>query len=118
MSEENVEQSDHSGEALYNILPAALSKRDEVWQDAEKARQLRSRLIEILNVPIEILGEGKSWRGFSVRQDSSNGRTAPRSVVGTSSGFDSPAALLTVFLSILTLLIQLHYYLKCQRCIV
>jgi hypothetical protein len=51
MSEENVGQSDHSGEGLYNIFPAALSKRDEVWQDAEKVRQLRSRLTEILNVP-------------------------------------------------------------------
>jgi len=29
MSEEIVEQSDHSGEALYSILSAALSKRDE-----------------------------------------------------------------------------------------
>jgi hypothetical protein len=103
MSEGTIEQSGHSGEALYNILPAALSKHDEVWQDAEKARQLRSRLIEILNVPIEILGGGMSWRGFSVRQDPLNGRTAPRSVVGTSSGFDSPAALLTAFLSILKL---------------
>ena len=36
-------------EALYNILSAALSKHDKVWQDAGKARQLRSRLIEILN---------------------------------------------------------------------
>ncbi len=44
-----VGQSGHSGEALYNILPAALSKHDKAWQDAEKARQLRSRLIEILN---------------------------------------------------------------------
>jgi len=51
MSEGIVEQSGHSGEALYNILPAALSKHDEVWQDAEKVRQLRSRLTEILNVP-------------------------------------------------------------------
>ena len=55
---------------------------------------LRSRLIEILDLPIEIFGGGKRWRGFSVRQDSLNGRTAPRCVVGTSSGFDSPAALL------------------------
>jgi hypothetical protein len=31
-----VGQSGHSGESLYNILPAALSKHDEVWQDAEK----------------------------------------------------------------------------------
>jgi len=53
MREEIVEQSGHSGEALYNILPAALSKRDAVWQDAEKVRQLRSRLTEILNVPPE-----------------------------------------------------------------
>jgi len=97
MSEGTIEQSGHSGEALYNILPSALSKHDEVWQDAEKARQLRSRLIKILNVPIEILGGRKSWRGFSVRQDLLKGRTAPRSVVGTSSGFDSPAALLTTF---------------------
>ena len=51
MSEEIIGQSGHSGEALYNILSAALSKLDEVRQDAEKARQLRSRLIEILNVP-------------------------------------------------------------------
>ena len=54
MSEGIVEQSIHSKEALYNILPIALSKRDEVWQDAEKARQLRSRLIEILNVPLRV----------------------------------------------------------------
>jgi hypothetical protein len=31
--------------------------------------------------------------GFSVRQDPWYRRTAPRSAVGTSSGFDSPAAL-------------------------
>ena len=64
------------------------------YQDAEKVRQRRSRLIEILNVPIEILGGRKCWRGFSVCQDPLYGRTAPRSAVGTSSGFDSPAALL------------------------
>jgi hypothetical protein len=46
-------QSGHLGEALYNILSAALSKHAEVWQDAEKVRQLRSRLTEILNVPPE-----------------------------------------------------------------
>jgi hypothetical protein len=57
-------------------------------------RRLRSRLIEILNELIEILGGEKCWRGFSVRQDPLYGRTAPRSAVGTSSGFDSPAALL------------------------
>jgi len=54
MSEGIVKQSGHSGEALYNILSAALSKRDEAKQDAEKARQLRSRLIEILNVPLRV----------------------------------------------------------------
>ena len=54
MSEGIVEQSGHSEEGLYNILPAALSKHDEAWQDAEKARQLRSRLIEILNVPLRV----------------------------------------------------------------
>jgi hypothetical protein len=54
MSEGIVEPSGHSGEALYNILSAVLSKHDEVWQDAEKARQLRSRLIEILNVPLRV----------------------------------------------------------------
>ena len=54
MSEEIIGQSGHSGEALYNILSAALSKYDKVWQDAEKARQLRSRLIEILNVPLRV----------------------------------------------------------------
>jgi len=32
--------------------------------------------------------------GFSVRQDPLYGRTTPRGAVGTSSGFDSPAALL------------------------
>jgi len=32
--------------------------------------------------------------GFSVRQDPLYGRTATRSAVGTSSGFDLPAALL------------------------
>ena len=51
MSQGIVGQSGHLGEALYNILSATLSKRHEALQDAEKARQLRSRLIEILNVP-------------------------------------------------------------------
>jgi hypothetical protein len=54
MREGTIEQSGHSGEALYNILSAALSKRAEMKQDAEKARQLRSRLIEILNVPLRV----------------------------------------------------------------
>jgi hypothetical protein len=49
-----VGQSGHSREALYNILSAALSKRDEAKQDSEKARQPRSRLIEILNVPLRV----------------------------------------------------------------
>jgi len=35
-----VGQSGHSGEALYNILPSALSKRDEAWQDAEKGGEM------------------------------------------------------------------------------
>jgi len=34
MREGIVEPFDHSGEALYNILLAALSKRDEAQQDA------------------------------------------------------------------------------------
>ena len=54
MREEIVRQSNDSGESLYNILTTGLSKHDEVWQDAEKARQLRSRLIEILNVPLRV----------------------------------------------------------------
>jgi len=54
MSEGMVELSGHSGEALDSILSAALSTHDEVWQDAEKARQLRSRLIKILNVPLRV----------------------------------------------------------------
>jgi hypothetical protein len=54
MSEGIVGQSGHSGEALYNTLPTALSKRDEAKQDAEKVRQLRSRLTEILNVPLRV----------------------------------------------------------------
>ena len=54
MSEETIKQSGHLGEGLYSILSTALSKHDEVWQDAEKARQLRSRLIEILNVPLRV----------------------------------------------------------------
>jgi hypothetical protein len=54
MHEGIVGQPSHSGEALYNIISAALSKHDEVWQDAEKARQLCSRLIEILNVPLRV----------------------------------------------------------------
>ncbi len=54
MSEEIIGQSGHSGEALYSILSAAISKHGKVWQDAEKARQLRSRLIEILNVPLRV----------------------------------------------------------------
>ena len=40
---------------------------------------------------------------------SSKSSTYPR---GYASGFDSPAALLTAFLSILRFLIQLHHYLK------
>jgi len=58
--------------------------QQRVHQDAEKASlltrpsparrdapfpMLRSRLIEILYVPIEILERQKCWRGFSVRQD-------------------------------------------------
>jgi hypothetical protein len=54
MREENVGQPDHAGEVLYSILSATLSKRHEGWQDAEKARQRRSRLIEILNVPLRV----------------------------------------------------------------
>jgi hypothetical protein len=54
MCEGIVWQSGYSEEALYNILLAALSKHDEVWQDAEKVRQLRSRLSEILNVPLRV----------------------------------------------------------------
>src|SRR6185295_13155865 len=63
-------------------------------QDAEKIRQHRSRFVKIRRVPIEILGRRNYWRGLSVRQDPLYGRMAPRSAVGTSSGFDSPAALL------------------------
>jgi hypothetical protein len=54
------------------------------YQDAEKVTLLtrptparrdapfpvrRFPFIEILNVPIEILGDRQCWRGFSVRQD-------------------------------------------------
>jgi hypothetical protein len=46
--------------------------------------------------------------------DSSKSSTYPR---GYASGFDSPAALLTAFLSILRFLLQLHNYIKCQRCV-
>ena len=39
----------------------------------------RYRIVQILNVEVESLGGRKQWRGFSVRQDPLNGRTAPRS---------------------------------------
>jgi len=58
-------------------------------QDAEKGRQLRSRIVQILNVEEEFFGGRKHWRCFSVRQDLLKGRTAPRSTVGTSSGLHS-----------------------------
>jgi len=45
-------------------------------QDAEKVCQHRSRVVQTLNVPNEILGGRKPWRGFSVRQDPLHGRTA------------------------------------------
>jgi hypothetical protein len=98
-------------EALYNILSAALSKHDKVWQDAGKARQLRSRLIEILNGDPAASPLGGAHRLMLLIRRS----VRPR---GYASGFDSPAALLTAFLSIVKLLIQLHHYLKCPRCIV
>jgi hypothetical protein len=90
MSERIVGQSGHTEEALYNILLTALSKRDAIWQDAEKVRQLRSRLTEILNVPPE--------------------GTPPVSI--------RLRPCWTDFLSILRFLIQLHRYLYCQQCIV
>jgi hypothetical protein len=36
----------------------------------------RSRIVQTLNVPNEILGGRKRWRGFSARQDPLQGRTA------------------------------------------
>jgi len=36
MREGTIARSGHSGEAVYNILSAVLSKHDEVRQDAEK----------------------------------------------------------------------------------
>src|SRR5262245_42150305 len=46
------------------------------YKNAKKVGQLRSRLIEIINVPHDILGDRKRWRGFFVRQDPLQGRTA------------------------------------------
>ena len=62
-------------------------------QDAPFPKR-RSRIVQTLNVPIEILGNREYRRGFSVRQDSLYGRTAPRSAVGTSSGSSLAAVLL------------------------
>ena len=45
-------------------------------QDAEKVRQRRSRIVQILKVEEESLRGRKHWRGFSVRQDQLRGRTA------------------------------------------
>ena len=50
-------------------------------------------MVQILNVPIEILGRRKYWRGFSIRQNLFYGRTAPQSAVDTSSGPSLAAAL-------------------------
>src|SRR5678815_212548 len=44
-------------------------------QDVEKNRQLRSRIVQTLNVE-EFLGGRKHCKGFSVRQDPLQGRTA------------------------------------------
>jgi hypothetical protein len=52
--------------ACYRPSPSGRKQRPFIWQAVEKVRQLRSRLIEILNVPS---------RGYA-------------------SGFDLPAALL------------------------
>src|SRR5215470_16616657 len=46
------------------------------WSAVEKVHQRRSRIVQILNVPNENLGGRKHWRGFSVRQDPSQARTA------------------------------------------
>jgi hypothetical protein len=46
------------------------------YHDAEKARQQRSRIVQNLNVEEKLLGGQKHWRGFSVRQDLFEGRTA------------------------------------------
>ena len=45
-------------------------------EDVEKAHQLRSHFAQILNVEEESLGRRKHCRGFSVRQDLLQGRTA------------------------------------------
>jgi len=45
-------------------------------QDAEKVRQRRSRVAQNLNGDEEFLGGRKHCRGFSVRQDPLQGRTA------------------------------------------
>ena len=45
-------------------------------QDAEKVRQLCSRVAQTLNVEDELLGDRKHWRGFSVHQEPLQGRTA------------------------------------------
>src|SRR5262245_37414413 len=55
-------------------------------QDAEKILQQRTRSVQTLNTPTEVLRWRRHLRGLSVRQDPLNGRMAPRSAVGTSSG--------------------------------
>jgi len=57
----------------------------------------RSRFVQTLNVEEEFR---KHWRGFSVRHESCEGRTASRSAVGTSSGFHSLRLCWTDLLSI------------------
>ena len=47
-----------------------------IWQDVEKDRQRRSRIAQTFNVEERSLGDRKHWRGFSVRQDPFQWRTA------------------------------------------
>src|SRR5262245_17998525 len=56
--------------------PAVLTRPTPARRDAPFPRLL-SRLIEILNVPIEILGERKSWRGFPFVKIHRMGQRAP-----------------------------------------
>ena len=65
---------------MKQLVGRMLKKSASIVLGSSKSSTLESRRSEVLE-------------GFSVRQDPWYGRTAPRSAVGTSSGFDSPAAL-------------------------
>ena len=72
-------------------------------QELEKPPQLRSRVAQTLNVEEEFLGGRKHCRGFSVRQDPLQGRTAHTKCGLYLLGISLAADLLQGFLKLLQL---------------